>query len=156
MDLFTITISPVEIFLRGTLVYIFIFVVLQVVLKRQSSHVTMNDILVFVLIADAAQNAMAGEYHSVGEGLILVSTIIFWSIFIDWLAYRVKFIGRIVQAPPILLVRDGKVLYHNMRREFITLEELMSQIRQQGIDDITRVKKAYLEQDGNLSVIGKE
>jgi hypothetical protein len=59
-----------------------------VTLKREAGGVGITDMLVIVLLADAAQNAMAGEYKSISDGLVLVSTIIFWSYALDWLGYR--------------------------------------------------------------------
>jgi uncharacterized membrane protein YcaP (DUF421 family) len=145
--------SPLEIIVRGTIVYLSIFLMLRLVLKRQSSTVSTNDLLVLVLIADAAQNAMAGQYQSIMDGVILVGTIIFWSFFIDWLGYRFKFIARLIEPPPLLLVQNGALLRHNMRKELVTKDELLSQLRQQGIEDIAQVKEAYMEPDGNFSVV---
>jgi uncharacterized membrane protein YcaP (DUF421 family) len=145
-----------EIFARGSVVYFGIFALLRFVLKRQSGSVGVTDLLVVVLIADAAQNAMAGSYQSVPDGLLLVSTIIFWSYAIDWLGNQFPLVGRVVHPPPLLLIRDGKLMRQNMRKELITVEELMSQLREQGIDDIRKVKRAYEEGDGRISVISKE
>ena len=63
-----------EIILRGTAVYLFLFFLLRV-LRREAGHIGISDIVVVVLIADAAQNAMASEYKSLTEGAILVATI---------------------------------------------------------------------------------
>jgi uncharacterized membrane protein YcaP (DUF421 family) len=56
--------------------------------------------------------------------------------------------------PPLPLVRDGKLLWRNVRREFITKEELMSQIRTHGFDDISVVKRAQMAGDGRITIIG--
>jgi uncharacterized membrane protein YcaP (DUF421 family) len=147
--------SPLEVIIRGTVVYLSIFLMLRLVLKRQSGTVSTNDLLVLVLIADAAQNAMAGQYQSIADGIILVGTIVFWSYFIDWLGYHFKCVERFTQPPPLLLVQDGRMLRHNMRKELVTESELISQLRQQGIDDISLVKEAYMEADGNFSVVSR-
>jgi uncharacterized membrane protein YcaP (DUF421 family) len=75
---------------------------------------------------------------------------------IDWLGYHVPLIGKWVHPPPLNLVRDGKLQRRNMRRELITEEELMGQMRQQGIEDIGQVKGAYMEGDGQISIIKYE
>lgn len=126
---------------------------LRIVLKRQSGAVGITDLLVIVLLADAAQNAMAGTYESVPEGIVLVMTIIFWAFALDWLGYRVPRIQHFVHPKPLPLVQDGNLLRQNMRREFITEDELMSQIRLQGLADVPEVKAAYMESDGRISVI---
>jgi uncharacterized membrane protein YcaP (DUF421 family) len=71
--------SPLEMIIRGSIMYLGLFVLLRVVLKRQSGGVAITDILVVVLLADAAQNGMAGDYRSIPDGLLLVGTILFWS-----------------------------------------------------------------------------
>lgn len=145
-----------EIFVRGTITYLALFTLLRAVLKRQSGNVAITDLLVIVLIADAAQNAMSSDYKSLPDGILLVGTIILWSFILDWLGYHVPTIGRFVHPPPLLLIRDGKLLRHNMRQELITKEELMSQLREQGIDDVARVKCAHIEGDGHLSVVSTD
>jgi hypothetical protein len=69
-----------EIILRGTVVYLFLFLLLRL-LRRGAGTIGISDLLVVVLIADAAQNAMASEYKSITEGLILVTTIVFRDYF---------------------------------------------------------------------------
>ncbi len=145
--------SLLEIFVRGTLMYLALFVLLRLVLKREAGTVGITDLLVVVLIADAAQNGLADDYQSVSDGLLLVSTIIFWCYALDWLGYHVPALQRFVRPPPLPLVRNGRMLINNMRRELITREELLSMLRQQGVDDLDEVKVAFMEGDGRLSVI---
>ena len=76
--------SLMEIFVRGTITYLVLFFMLRFILKRQTGAVGINDLLVLVLIADAAQNAMSGGYNSITDGLMLVGVIIGWSYVIDW------------------------------------------------------------------------
>jgi uncharacterized membrane protein YcaP (DUF421 family) len=144
-----------EIFLRGTIVYLSLFVLLRVILKRESGTVGITDLLVVVLLADATQNALANDYTSITDGILLVLTIVFWSYFLNWLGFRFPSIQKWVHPPPLPLVEDGKILYRNMRKELITEEELMGVIRKQGLEDIQEVKEAYMESDGHISVIAK-
>ncbi len=150
---FVPTVSIFELILRGTLIYLGIFTILRFVLKREAGGVGVGDLLMMVLLADAAQNAMASEYKSVPEGLILVSTIIFWNFALDWLGYRFRGFRWFVHPPSLLLVKDGRMLTRNLRKEMITVDELMSQIREQGIEKLAAVKSARMESDGRISVI---
>ncbi len=145
-----------EIFLRGTLVYLALFFLLRVVLKRESGGVSITDLLVIVLIADAAQNAMADDYTSIPDGLLLVATIVFWSYALNWLGYHFPRIQRFVHPPALPLIRDGRLIRQNMAKELITEEELKSQLRLQGIEDPAEVKVAYIEGDGRVSVIARD
>jgi uncharacterized membrane protein YcaP (DUF421 family) len=56
----------------------------------------------------------------------------------------------------VLLIKDGRLQRRNMRHELVTEEELMSHLRQQGIAELTQVKEAYMEGDGQISIIPHE
>jgi uncharacterized membrane protein YcaP (DUF421 family) len=154
--LFTFDTPVLEILVRGTLTYLAIFVMLRVVGRRETGSVGITNLLTIVLLADAAQNAMAGEYTSIPDGVLLVGTIVFWSWFLDWAKYHSPAFARIVEPPALPLVKDGRLLARNLRQEMITREELMSQLRLQGIDDLARVKRAYIESDGRISVVPRD
>lgn len=152
-EMFVPSLGLLEVILRGTLMFFALFAILRFVGRRQVGQLGAADLLVMVLIADAAQNAMGGEYKSVTEGTLLVLTIVFWDYAIDWLAFRFPALRHILQLPPITLVADGKPVDRNLQSELMTMDELMSQLRQQGIDSLEAVKKALLEGDGHVSVI---
>ncbi len=148
--------SPIEIFVRGTVMYMALFVLLRVVLKREAGAVGITDLLVVVLLADAAQNAMAAEYTSLPDGVLLVTTIVFWAYALNWLGFRVPLIQRLVHPRALPLVKDGRMLRRNMRHELITEDELVSQLRLQGVEDVSQVKAAYMEGDGRISVVERD
>lgn len=99
--------------------------------RRQSGQFGPADLLVIVLIADAAQNGLGKEYQSVTEGLVLVVTIVAWEYLIDWLAYRFSALRPSLRAPSLTLIRDGRIVDEAMRKEMISSDELASQLRQQ-------------------------
>src|SRR5918994_2805855 len=105
-ELFVPTHPISEIILRGTLTYIMLFLILRFLLKRQTGVVGIADLLVIVLIADAAQNAMAAEYKSITEGALLILTVVFWNYALDWLGYRFPAFQRLVRSPPLPLIED--------------------------------------------------
>src|SRR5215470_12166928 len=105
-----------EIFLRGTIVYLFLIFVFRL-LRREAGAIGIADLLLVVIIADAAQNAMSSDYKSVTDGLILISTIAFWNYFLDWLGFRFPTIRRLLRPSPLLLIKDGRLQWRNMRQE---------------------------------------
>lgn len=145
--------SLAEIMLRGTVMYLSLFLILRFVMLRQSSTIGIADILVVVLIADAAQNGFSKEYKSVTEGVLLVLTIVFWNTFLNWLSYRFRIFERLLAPPPLRLIDNGKMDRNNMRKQFITEDELRGELRQQGIQDMAEVKQANLEANGEISVV---
>jgi uncharacterized membrane protein YcaP (DUF421 family) len=155
-SLFVPDVPLFEMILRGSLMYISLFILLRVILKRQAGSLGMTDLLLITLIADASQNAMAGQYQSIADGIVLVSTIIFWSYAFDWLSFKFPWFNRLIEPPPLPLIRNGQLLRKNMRRELITEEELMGHLREQGIDEVGKVKEAFMESDGHISVVAQE
>jgi uncharacterized membrane protein YcaP (DUF421 family) len=149
------TVGLLELVLRGSAVYLTILVAMRV-LRREAGALSTADLLVVVLVADAAQNAMASEYHSITEGVVLVATIFGWNFLLDWLGYRYPRVYRLLNPPPLLLVKDGRLQRRNLRSEMLTLDDLREQLREQGVEKLAQVKRCYLESDGRLSVIRQE
>ena len=154
-SLFQFQMHPLELVIRGTFVCWFLFLAFRFVLRREAGGIGIPDILLIVLVADASQNAMAAEYRSVPEGLVLVSTLLAWNFILDWASYHWDAMRRFVEPPPLLLVRHGRVLHRNLRREFLTLDDLQAQLRMAGVSDISAVRSAFMESDGKFSVILK-
>ena len=152
-ELFLPTHSVGEMVVRGTLMYLALFLILRFVMKRQAGSLGIADVLVIVLIADAAQNAFAKEYQSITEGVVLVTTIVLWDFAIDWAGYRFPQFEKLLQPRPLQLIRNGNMIRRNMRQEYITVDELKSQLRAQGVDDVAQVKSACMEANGQISVI---
>jgi uncharacterized membrane protein YcaP (DUF421 family) len=152
-ELFRFDVSPWEMIVRGTLMYWFLFALFRFVLRRDVGSLAIADVLLVVLIADAAQNGMSGTYNSVSSGVVLVATIAGWNYLLDWASYHSERVRRFVEPPPLRLIRDGRVMRANLRREMITVDELRAKLRQQGIDKFSDVKSAYMESDGEISAI---
>lgn len=151
--LFAIQVPPLELVLRGTLMYWFLLLIFRFVLRRDPGSFGVADILMVVVIADASQNAMSGSYATVAEGWILVATLVCWNYALDWASSRWPLVHKLTEPPPLQLVKAGRVLGRNLRKEFLTREDLEAQLRQAGVDDIGVVRAAYLEGDGKLSVL---
>jgi hypothetical protein len=154
-EMFTFSTSPVELFIRGTLTYLFLFSLFRFVVRRDAGSLGLTDLLVLVIIADASQNAMAGEYTSVVDGFVLITTIIGWSYLLNFLSFRYRFFRRFILPSPLCIVKDGVKQEAVLRRELIADEELKEMLHEHEIEDIAEVKRAYLEPDGQVTVIRK-
>jgi uncharacterized membrane protein YcaP (DUF421 family) len=152
-SVFVPSIGIAEVMLRGTLMYLALFVLLRFIGRRQAGHFGPADLLVIVLIADAAQNGLGKDYQSVTEGVVLVMTIVAWEYLLDWAAWRFPRVRPYLKPPAITLVKDGRVMKAALRKEMISEDELEGQLREQGVEDVAAVKLAKLEGDGRLSVL---
>jgi uncharacterized membrane protein YcaP (DUF421 family) len=147
--------SIVEIVIRGTLIYLLLFAAMRLLPRRQVGGLVAADLLIVVLIADALQNAMAGSYKSITEGIVLAAVIFGWAYVIDWLDYRFPHLN-IAAAGPLPVVRNGRFMHRNMAREQVSEEEVLSALRLHGLDSTQNVATAYIEGDGRFSVLLRE
>ena len=150
---FRLTLPVVELFIRGSVMFWFLVLVFRVVLRRDVGSMGITDFLFVVLLGDAAQNGMIGEATSATDAVVLISTLVFWNVLIDWATWRFAAIEKLFSARRLCLVKEGRLNRRNMRREFISDAELMSKVREEGLEDLSRVKRMYLESDGEISLI---
>tara|TARA_R110001599_G_scaffold159052_2_gene346207 strand:+ start:19285 stop:19767 length:483 start_codon:yes stop_codon:yes gene_type:complete len=152
-NMFSFSMSPIELFIRGTLIYLLLFFVFRFVARRDTGSLTVSDLLVLVIIADASQNAMAGGYKSIVDGGVLIGTIICWSLLLNFLSFRFKSIRRFIVPAPVCLIKDGVKQKKNLRKEMITDDELNELLRKHDLNDFSEVTRAYLEPDGEITVL---
>jgi uncharacterized membrane protein YcaP (DUF421 family) len=151
-SMFVPTGSIAEVLIRGTIMYLGMFALLRI-FRRQAGAIGIADLLVIVVIADAAQNGMAGDSKSITEALLLIATIVGWDWVFDWLGFKSQFWKRILEPTPLLLIENGTIIKKNIANEFLTEEDLLGQLREQGIEDPAMVKKCFLESNGHFSVL---
>ncbi len=108
--------------------YVGLVLVMRFLLRRDIGSLSMPDVLFVVLVADASQNAMAGEYKSVADGLVLVGTLVAWNLALDWLSFRSARFRRFIEPRALPLIVDGKWLRQNLKKEWITTEEVLSEV----------------------------
>jgi len=144
--------SVIEMIIRGTLMYLGMFILLRV-FRRQAGSISIADLLLIVIIADAAQNGMAGDAKSITEALVLIVTIVFWDYFLDWLGFKSKLMSRVLEPSPVVMIKNGRMMRANMEKEMITEDELRGQLREQGVDDVKDIEQCFLESNGEFSVI---
>ena len=147
--------SVLEIVVRGTVMYVAILALMRIIPRRQTGTLGVTDVLLITLLADASQHGLAGEYQSITEGIVLVATIMFWSFALDWLAYHSRTVASLIEPPPLPLIKNGRIQWANLRRELITKDALLGHLREQGISDVSKVKEAYMESEGAISVVQK-
>ena len=142
-----------EIVVRTVVVYLVVLVGLRLFGKRQLGQMSIGDLVMILLIANAVQNAMVGADTSLAGGLIAAGTLLLLNLVVVR-AISMSHLGeRLFQGEPTLLVKDGEYLARNIRREGLATEEVDMAIREHGIADVSGVLVAYLESDGTISVV---
>lgn len=150
--LFKIETPVLELIIKGSVMYLGILLLFRVLPRRTGGEMAMMDLIFVLLIAEAATHSLGG-YSSITEGFIVIGTIMAWNYLFNFLSYHIPLVEKLVSAPPLQIIKNGRLLKRNMRREYLTEEELTDHLRLVGIDDIGEVKAAYVEGDGKISVI---
>jgi uncharacterized membrane protein YcaP (DUF421 family) len=133
-----------DLVIRATVVFFFIFLVTRIVGRRQLSSLEPFDLIMLVVIGDLVQQAITQSDNSVTGALIVIATIALLSVFVAWVAFRFKRARLVTDGEPIIIVQDGKRL---------TVEEVEEEARRQQIDSIEKIRWAILETNGQISCI---
>lgn len=152
-DVFQMQQSVGEAFLRSTAIYWCIYLLFRLGGRRNIGSLGFADIVVVILVSEAVGNGLSGPSNTVTDGLMVAAGIVLWSFLVDRLGYFFPIVSRILEPDRLLLIKDGALQLHNMRREYVTRTELMEQLRLNGVSELAQVRRAYLESNGEMSVI---
>ena len=144
-----------ELLARGSILYLVLLLFIRVMPRRTGGELATMDLIFVVLIAEAAGRSL-GDYTSMADGVVLVAVMMGWNYLLNALSFHSALARRLLASPPLQVVRDGQLLRRNMRREYLTEDELMDQLRREGIDDVAAVKAAFVEAEGKITVIPKD
>ena len=142
-----------DIVIRAAIIFVFIWVVMRIIGRRELSSMEPFDLIVLVVIGDLVQQGVTQQDLSVTGAALAVVTIGLLTVFLSWLNYKFPRLRPALEGRPVVLVEDGKAIESNLRRERITLEELAAQARLKEIDSIADVRWAVLETSGAVSFI---
>ncbi|WP_307845714.1 YetF domain-containing protein [Saccharomonospora sp. NB11] len=151
--MFTLDTPALELVLRGVFVYLLLLVLLRVAGQREAGGLGLTDVLIVVLIAQSVGGGLAGDSESLADAAVLATTILSCSVAVDAATYRFPRLASLLKARPRLLIENGRLNRRVLRREFMTADEVRSQLRLHGIEDIAGVRVAYLEPNGMISVL---
>lgn len=142
-----------ELIIRGTCIYFFMFIIMKIWGKKHLGEMTAFDFILLLFISEAVQNSLVDDDKSVWGGMIVISTFLFWSSLINKITFRSRKLEKILDGVPQVLIKNGRVDLTLMKKEQITEQELFEALRQEGVDELKKVKLATLETNGHLSVI---
>jgi uncharacterized membrane protein YcaP (DUF421 family) len=144
-----------DIVLRSIVVFLFIWVLMRIVGRRELSNMQPFDLIIIIVIGDLVQQAATQQDMSVTGAILSAGTIGLLTVVFSWFSWRFPRVRPVLDGKPIVIVEDGKPLIDNMRRERVTIEELAAQARLKGIESLESVKWAVLETGGQVSFIQK-
>jgi uncharacterized membrane protein YcaP (DUF421 family) len=145
-------ISIVEKLVRTLVVYAFLLVGLRLAGKRELSQINPFDLVVLLLLSNTVQNAIIGPDNSLLGGIIGAAALLFVNAVVVRLLYHYGELDK-VEGKPDDLIRNGRILRHHLEREMITVAELESAARRQGIESLAHVQSCRLETGGALTFV---
>lgn len=155
-SMFETSLPVLELVTRGSVIFLGLTLLLRVVGQREAGGLAVTDLLLIVLLVQAVAHAFAPESTSLTDALVLVLTLLFWSVALDALSYRFPWAGRLLRRSTKVIVEDGVPNRRAMHREFLSPDELETQLRLHGVEHISEVRRAYLEPNGMVSVFRKD
>ena len=156
MTVFDPSVPLTEIVLRTFIVYVVVFALLRLAGKRELGQMSVSDLVVILVIANAVQNSLNGGDTSLIGGLVAAATLVGMNVLFGRFARRLPFLSHFLNEEPTVLLRDGKLLAANLQRENVTKEEIEMAAREHGIPDLSGVNAAVLEADGSISILPTE
>ena len=141
---------------KTSVVYLVLIFGLRLLGKRELGQMSIYDLVLIVVIANAVQNAMVGQDNTLIGGLVAALTLLVLNRAFTLLLTRSEKAEHLMIGEPVLIVKDGQLLREPMRKEGLTTEHVLAAMREHEIDDIRKVQMAVLEVDGTISIVPKE
>ena len=142
-----------EIILRATAIYFFLFLVARGTGKRELSEMTAFELILLVTMGDLIQQGVTQEDMSITGAFLAIATLAFWIVVMAYLSFRFRKLRPALEGIPVVVVRDGEPLHEVLNLERVALDEVEEDARNQGIADLADVAVGVLEPDGRFSFL---
>jgi len=145
----------VDLALRAVALFCFVYLLTRIIGRRELSSLEPFDLILLIVIGDAIQQGLTQDDYSVTGAVIVVGTFGVLQVFVSFLSYRFPKLRPVLDGEPIVIVQDGSPIERNLKRERLTVEEIMVEARQQQVASLDDIAWAVLETNGKLSIIPK-
>jgi uncharacterized membrane protein YcaP (DUF421 family) len=138
---------------KTAVIYLFLIVGLRLLGKRELGQLSLYDLVMIIVLGNAVQNAMINNDNTLGGGLVAAGVLLGLNRLFNEIISRSRRVEHLMVGEPVLIVSDGKLLEGPMRRQGLTVDEVMAALREHGIDELSDVHLCILEVDGSISVV---
>ncbi len=142
-----------EIIFRTAGIYFGLLIIFRLMGKRSLSELSAFDLIVFLIVSEALQNALVDDDKSVFMGMTVVLTFLMLDLAVSLLKRRFGWFEKLVEGVPVILVEHGKPIELHLRKTRISRSDILQTARQQGLERMEQIKYAVLETTGTISVI---
>ena len=154
-EIFKLGIPWTHLVIRAVIIYIVFFVGLRLFGKRELGQFTTFDLVLVLLVANALQPVITGPDNSVTGGAIIITILLVFNRAVALLRSRWPWFDALIEPPPTLVVQDGQISKPALEKEGLSETDVEMAIREHGVDKLSDVKEAVLENDGSISVVTK-
>jgi len=154
--MFVLAVPLLEKILRPIIVYVFLIVGLRLSGKRELVQLNPFDLVVLLTLSNTVQNAIIGDDNSVTGGIIGATSLLVINYLVVRFLYDHRALDQLIEGRGDVLIEDGKIKMHNLKKELITVAQLEAAARKQGFDSLSDVQQCILEAGGTISFIGKK
>ena len=141
------------VFIRTIILYISVLIALRIMGKGEIAEMNAFDLVITLLIAEVAAIPMQDNSIPLIYGVASITGLIFIEILISYITLKSRTISKILSGNPAILISKNNLNYKQLKKERISIEELLEELRTQGYFNLRDVQYAILETDGDLSVV---
>lgn len=138
--------------LRASFVYFFLLLVVRVLGKREIGNTNAFDLIVALILGEVVDEIIYGDV-TILQGVIAIVVVAIWHLVNSWASFKSEIIDQLTSAPPTVMVKNGQIQRRSLARERLNEDELFSELRMMGVEDVKEVKQATLEPNGTISVL---
>jgi uncharacterized membrane protein YcaP (DUF421 family) len=138
--------------LRASFVYFFLLLVVRVLGKREIGNTSAFDLIVALILGEVVDEIIYGDV-TILQGVIAIVVVAIWHLVNSWASYKSKAIDKLTGARPTVMVKSGQIQRKSLAQERLNEDELFSELRIMGVEDVKEVKQATLEPNGTISVL---
>jgi uncharacterized membrane protein YcaP (DUF421 family) len=154
-EIFKLGVPWSHLVVRAILIYIAFFIGLRLFGKRELGQFTTFDLVLVLLVANALQPAITGPDTSVTGGVIIIAVLLIFNRMVALLRSRWLWFDALIDPPPTVVVQDGQISKLALEKEGLSETDVEMAIREHGVDKLSEVQQAVLENDGSISVVTK-
>jgi uncharacterized membrane protein YcaP (DUF421 family) len=144
-----------DIVLRAAVAFVFILILTRIVGRRELSSLQPFDLILLVTIGDLVQQGVTQNDFSITGLMLAVGTIAVLTVLFSWAGWRFPRVRPMLEGTPVIVVQEGEPIMANLKRERLTVEEILAEARHEQIDSLDKIRWAVLETSGKLSFIEK-
>jgi uncharacterized membrane protein YcaP (DUF421 family) len=145
-----------ELVYRAVIVYFFLWFITRVIGKKELGSLSPFELVLLVTMGDLVQQGVTQEDYSITGSVLVIGTFALLLVFFSWVSFRYKRTRPALEGMPVVVVQNGAMRKEVMAYERLDSDELFEALREQGIDDLSKVRYGVLEPDGKFSFFTAE